>query len=43
MEIDEKEGIIAKTFDSVINDLNSVSDDIFYTKQMDLENATASK
>lgn len=37
MEIDEKEGIIAKTFDSVINDLNSVSDDIYYTKQTDLE------
>jgi len=42
MEIDEKEGIIAETFDSVINNLNEVSDDIFYTKQMELENETAS-
>jgi len=42
MEIDEQEGIIAKTFDGVINDLNSVSDDIYYTKQTDLEDATAS-
>jgi len=42
MEIDEQEGIIAKTFDSVINDLNLVSDDIFYTKQADVENDTAS-
>ena len=43
MEIDKQEGIIAKTFDSVINNLNIVSDDIFYTKQMDLENEPASK
>ena len=42
MDIDEQEGIIAKTFDSVINDLNSVSDDIYYTKQTDLEDDTAS-
>ena len=42
MEIDEQEGIIAKTFDSVINDLNLVSDDIFYTKQTDLEDDTTS-
>jgi len=42
MEIDEQEGIIAKTFDSVINDLNSASDDIYYTKQTDLENETDS-
>jgi len=42
MEIDEQEGIIAKTFDSVINELNLVSDDIYYTKQTDLENDTAS-
>jgi len=42
MEIDEQEGIIAKTFDSVINDLNLVSDDIYYTKQTDLEDDTVS-
>ena len=42
MEIDEQEGIIAKTFDNVINELNLVSDDIFYTKQTDLEDETAS-
>jgi predicted ATPase len=42
MDIDEQEGIIAKTFDSVINDLNLVSDDIYYTKQTDLEDDTAS-
>jgi len=41
IEIDQQEGIIAKTFDDVINDLNSVSDDIYYTKQADLENETA--
>jgi len=43
VEIDKEEGIIAKTFDSVIDNLNLVSDDIFYTKQRDLEDATASK
>ena len=42
MEIDTQEGIIAKTFDSVINDLNRVSDDIYYTKERDLEDETAS-
>jgi predicted ATPase len=42
MEIDEQEGIIAKTFDDVINELNLVSDDIFYTKQTDLANDTTS-
>jgi predicted ATPase len=42
MEINEQEGIIAITFDNVINDLNSVSDDIYYTKQTDLEDATPS-
>jgi len=40
MEIDEQEGIIAKTFDSVINELNLISDDIYYTKQTDLTNDT---
>ncbi|RKZ71611.1 MAG: ABC transporter [Gammaproteobacteria bacterium] len=30
MEMDNKEGIIAKTFDDVINSLNSSSDDIYY-------------
>lgn len=39
MEIDNKEGIIAKTFDDVINNLNTSSDDIYYQKQADLENA----
>lgn len=37
MEINKQEGIIAKTFDDVINNLNLVNDDIFYTKQEDLE------
>jgi hypothetical protein len=42
MEIDEEEGIIAKTFDDIIYDLNAVSDEIYYTKQSDLEDETAS-
>jgi predicted ATPase len=41
MEIDNKEGIIANTFDDVINSLNSSSDDIYYQKEADLENATS--
>lgn len=40
MEIDKQEGIIAKTFDSVIDDLNSVSDEIYYSKQAEFENET---
>jgi predicted ATPase len=39
MNIDNKEGIIVKTFDDVINSLNSSSDDIYYQKGADLENA----
>jgi len=39
MEINNKEGIIANTFDDVINSLNSSSDDIYYQKEADLENA----
>jgi len=35
MEMDNKEGIIANTFDKVINNLNSVSDDIYYQKEAD--------
>lgn len=31
MEVSQDEGIIATTFDEVINDLNGTSDDIFYT------------
>lgn len=31
MEVSQDEGIIATTFDEVINDLNETSDDIFYT------------
>lgn len=31
MEVSKDEGIIATTFDEVINDLNETSDDIFYT------------
>ncbi|QQZ30396.1 AAA family ATPase [Thiothrix subterranea] len=31
MEVSQEEGIIATTFDEVINDLNETSDDIFYT------------
>jgi len=42
MEIDKEEGIIAKTFDDVIYDLNAVSDEIYYTKQSDFEDETAS-
>jgi len=37
MEIDSKEGVIAKTFDEVINSLNSSSDEIYYQKEADLE------
>jgi len=37
MNITENDGIIAKTFDDVINKLNSSSDDIYYTKMEDLE------
>jgi predicted ATPase len=33
MEIDPKEGIIAKTFDQVINNLNQSSNDIYYAAQ----------
>ncbi|WP_367027459.1 AAA family ATPase [Methylococcus sp. ANG] len=33
MEIDENEGIIAATFDNVINALNRSSDEIFYTRR----------
>jgi len=43
MEIDNQEGIIAKTFDSVINDLNSISDDIYYSKLADFEDDSDSK
>ena len=43
MHIDKEEGIIAKTFDDVINKSNKISDDIYYAKQMDLEDETASK
>ena len=43
LEVGTEEGIIAKSFDSVINDLNLVSDDIYYTKQTDLENDTAAE
>ena len=39
MIMDSKEGIIAKTFDEVINNLNSSSDEIFFQKEADLENA----
>jgi predicted ATPase len=42
MEIDSKEGIIAKTFDNVIDDLNTLSDEIFYTKQEEIENEESS-
>jgi len=38
METDPNEGIIASTFDKVINNLNNSSDDIYYTKMEDLEN-----
>ncbi len=36
MEINSEEGIIAKTFDDVINTLNTSSDEIYYTKQAEL-------
>jgi hypothetical protein len=35
--INSKEGIIATTFDEVINSLNNSSDDIYYTKMEELE------
>jgi predicted ATP-dependent endonuclease of OLD family len=38
MKINPNEGIIATTFDDVINNLNNSSDDIYYTKMEDLEN-----
>jgi len=37
MEINKEEGIIAKTFDNEIERLNLISDDIYYTKQTDLD------
>jgi len=37
MDINSKEGIIATTFDEVINSLNNSSDDIYYTKMEELE------
>ncbi|HIP13071.1 MAG TPA: hypothetical protein EYG73_10190 [Arcobacter sp.] len=37
MNITSNDGIIAKTFDDVINKLNSSSDDIYYQKMEDLE------
>jgi len=39
MDIDDKEGIIASTFDEVINNLNDSSDEIYYQKEEDLNNA----
>jgi hypothetical protein len=33
MEIDPNEGIIAETFDDVINNLNRSSNDIYYASQ----------
>jgi len=39
MEINEDEGIIADTFDQVINSLNSSSDEIYYAKMEDREDA----
>jgi predicted ATP-dependent endonuclease of OLD family len=39
MKITSTNGIIAETFDDVINNLNGSSDDIYYTKMEDLENA----
>lgn len=38
MEINLQEGIIATTFDNVVNELNSSSDDIYYTKLEELDN-----
>jgi hypothetical protein len=35
MEIDPNEGIIAQTFDDVINNLNQSSNDIYYASQED--------
>ena len=43
MEIDEKEGIIAQTFDSAINELNSIGDEIYYAKQTEVEYETTDK
>jgi len=41
MEVDSKEGIIAKTFDNVINILNLSTDEIFFQKEADLEEENA--
>ncbi len=38
MEINEDEGIIADTFDKVVNSLNGSSDEIYYAKMEDKEN-----
>lgn len=38
MEKDKKEGIIATTFDEVICNMNSISDEIYYRKEEELEN-----
>ena len=33
MILDEEEGVIAETFDTVINDLNKSSNEIYYAMQ----------
>jgi hypothetical protein len=33
MEVDNNEGIIAETFDNVINNLNQSSNEIYYASQ----------
>jgi len=42
MNINESEGIFAKTFDDAINDLNASSDEIYYQKSADLTNEATS-
>ncbi|GBC63160.1 ABC transporter [Desulfonema ishimotonii] len=39
MEMSREEGIIAKTFDSVINSMNESADDIYYKKREHVDNA----
>ncbi len=39
MEINQEEGIVAETFDAVINALNKSSDDIYYARQEDRNDA----
>lgn len=41
MDVNSDEGIIAKTFDDIINTLNASGDEIYYAKQAELSDASA--